>query len=66
MLIVLEAPYCAQNSASILWKGLVILLLLSRYTFYIEHAVNFDGIHMGHVILSDLDSSGRSLSRDFI
>ena len=22
MLVVLQAPYCAQNSASILWKGL--------------------------------------------
>ena len=32
----------------------VILLLLSRYSFYIEHAINFNDNHMGHVILSNL------------
>ena len=44
MLIVLQAPYCAQNSASILWKGLVRaenLLFLAggcwgRWSFVLE------------------------------
>ena len=36
MLLVLQAPYCAQNSASILWKGLAITasVVSSRFKWF--------------------------------
>ena len=32
MLIVLQASYCAQNSASILWKGLMVILDVKTFS----------------------------------